>query len=490
MTTVGQFAAVINAPRLRRSFRFKEDSDCMLDVEPMRTRAWRFVSGGIIVALAVGLSGPLVERLKYGATDDDTLVRVEAELRARFDADSTLLTGVATRATAKDAIRAALLDPSDKRLFDEVAAAVPRDQAGRVGVTVYDPAARPLAWAGRVSDLPKTLVTGLSALVTFRGALGPRLVRVEPVSVNPRNAPASTRDATIVVEESLADPRQTPGPADTAVMATSLVPVIVRTPFATRDIAPDIPPTANYTFSVLAPNGAVLADAEVSRQDVRSARAVLRSRMWALSLAIFSATVLLAIGPLLNRRRRANTRTEFLALTVGVAAAVLAARSLALSALSAFADVQPRDSPLNVLVTGLAAMGLVALAMTTVERWRVSKQHPRVAPQKHIRAVVLFLVAGAVGAGIVVAYERFLQRVVTLTHLDVLHFSLHPFDVPRFAVGFGLIAMHAAVIWGVALLFHTIRIWARVSRTALISTAGIWFVAAGVTVFVASTATT
>src|SRR5215475_2779989 len=95
----------------------------------MRTRAWRFVSGGIIVALAVGLSGGLVERIKFGATDDDTLVRVEAELRARFDADSTLLTTVATRAAGKDAIRAALLDPSDKRLFEEVSAAVPPDQA-------------------------------------------------------------------------------------------------------------------------------------------------------------------------------------------------------------------------------------------------------------------------------------------------------------------------------------------------------------------------
>ena len=47
-------------------------------------------------------------------------------------------------------------------------------------------------------------------------------------------------------------------------MPTSIVPVIVRTPFVSRDTAPDIPPTANYAFSVLAPNGAVLADAEVS----------------------------------------------------------------------------------------------------------------------------------------------------------------------------------------------------------------------------------
>ena len=300
----------------------------------MRTRAWRFVVGGIIVALAVGLSGGLVERVTFGATDDDTLVRVEAELRARFDADSAVLAGVTALAAGKEAIRAALLDPNDKRLFEQVGAALPQGQAGRVGVTVYDAAGRPLAWAGRVSDFPKTLITGLPALVTFRGALGPRLVRVEPVSAGPRSA-SSTRDATVVVEKSLGDPRQTPGPADTAVMPTSIVPVIVRTPFVSRDTAPDIPPTANYAFSVLAPNGAVLADAEVSRQDVRSARAVLRSQMWAMGLAIFSATVLLAIGSLLDRRRRARTRAEYVALTVGITAAVLATRSLTLSALSA-----------------------------------------------------------------------------------------------------------------------------------------------------------
>jgi signal transduction histidine kinase len=453
----------------------------------MRTRPWRFVVGGIIVALAVGLSGGLVERIKFGATDDDTLVRVEAELRAQFDADSTLLTGVTSLAAGKEAIRAALLDPTDKRLFEQVSAALPEGQAGVVGVTVYDGAGQPLAWAGRVSDLPKTLVTGLPALVTFRGALGPRLVRVEPVTVGPRSSAAAARDATIVVEKSLADPRQTPGPADTAVMATSIVPVIVRTPFASRDVAPDIP-TANYTFAVLAPsNGAVLADAEVSRQDVRSARAVLRSRMWAMSLGIFAATVLLAIGPLLDRRRRASKRAEFVVLTAVIAVALLAARTLTLSALSAVADVQPLDSPLNVFVTGITAMGLVALAITTVERWRLSR--PRLA-QKHIRAVVLFLAAGAVGAAVVVAYERFLQRVVTLTHLDVLHFSLHPFDVPRFAVGFGLIAMHAAVIWGVALLLYATRVGSRLSRSTLVRIAWAWFAAAALVVFAASTAST
>ena len=172
----------------------------------MRTRSWRFVVIGI-----VGVSGGLVERVRFGATDNDTLLRVEAELRTRFDADSALLTSVGSLTAAKkDAIQAALVDPIDNRLFEAVAEALPAEQAGRVGVTVYDAAGVPLAWAGRVTDLPKSLVTGLSAVLTVRAALGPRLVRVDPVSLTSRNVGVA-RDVTVVVEKSLADPRETPG---------------------------------------------------------------------------------------------------------------------------------------------------------------------------------------------------------------------------------------------------------------------------------------
>ena len=435
----------------------------MLDGKQMRTRAWRFVVVGILVALVIRLSGGLVERIRFGASDNETLLRVEAELRARFDADAELLTSVATRTSSRqDALRAALLDPNDKRLFAAVAEALPADQAGRVGVTVYDRLAAPVAWAGRVTDTPKTLIAGQSALVTVPGALGPRLVHVEPVSLAARDA-SSTRDATVVVERSLADPRQTPGPADSAVVPTSIVPVTVRAPL--RDLAPDIPPTLDYTFSVLAPSGAVLADAEVSRQDVRAARSTLRSRILALSLVVFAATLLLAIGPLLDRQRISRSTTEYVALTLAMAVVLFTTRSLVLAALSAVAGAQPLDSPLNVLVTGLTALGLVALAVSAVERWRVVHRvhHPAT---ERARVAIVFILAGAAGAAVVIAYERFLERVVTSTHLDVLHFSLHPFDVSRFAVGFGLIAMHAAIIWGVALLLHAVRVWWRISRVA------------------------
>ncbi len=467
----------------------------------MRTGAWRLVSAGIVVALAVGVSGRFVERGRFGADDAATMARVEAELRARFDADTAMLAGVAAQTAARgDVIRAALVDPSERGLFALVAAALPAERAGRVGVTVYDVAGRPIAWAGRVSDLQQLLVSGLPALVTVPGAIGPRLVRVQPVSLGDRSAGgrggrgrgSTGRDAAVVVEQSLADPRPTPAPADTAVVPTSLVPVTVHTPFSLRDGVPLPPQSGSYTFNVLAPTGAVLVDAEVSRQDITLARAALRNRVWAISLTIFAISVLLAAGPLLDWRRRAATRRAYLSLTAVIAAVLVVARMLLLQAMSAVWNAQPVDSPANILVTGLTLLGLVTLAISVVERRRVSL--PRLPFRSVIDAasrpqtLVLYFLAGAAGALAVCGYETFLERVVTRTHLDVLHFSLHPIDLPRYAVGFGLIFMHAAVAWGVALLAHAVRVFRRVpARTqglpALAWCTGAGLAIAGVSMF-------
>jgi len=463
----------------------------------MRTRAWRLVAAGIVVALAVGASGRLVERARFGASDAETLARVEAELRGRFDADAATLADIAARtAVARDVIRAALLDPAERRLFELAASVLPAERAGRVGVTIYDAAGRPIAWAGRVADLPPSLVNGLPALVTVPGYLGPRLVRVEPVSLNERGA-APARDATIVVEQSLSDPQPTPAAADTAVVPTSIVPVIVHTPFATRDGVPEPPVTGNFMFNVLAPSGAVLVDAEVARQDVAFVRVALRNRVWALGLAILAATLLVAIGPLLDTRRRATTRGAYVGLSAIVAVALVGARSIALSAISAVADIQPIDSPLNILVTGLTTLALVALAVTVIERRRIARPRPAyhgpdaaTATRARVRAIVLYFVAGVVGALIIGAYEQFLQRVVTRTHLDVLHFSLHPIDVPRFAVDFGLVLLHAAVAWGVASLVHAVRVWWRIPLRHQALPAFAWCAGAAIVAVAMSRATT
>jgi hypothetical protein len=58
--------------------------------------------------------------------------------------------------------------------------------------------------------------------VIVPSALGPRLIRVEPVTAN------GVRAATVVAEQSLGLTEEAPGLVDTFVMQTSVVPVTLR----------------------------------------------------------------------------------------------------------------------------------------------------------------------------------------------------------------------------------------------------------------------
>src|SRR2546425_9913558 len=162
---------------------------------------WRLVRAGLVAALVVGLGGWAYERAHFGASDSDALARIEAELRQRFAASADSLGRIGAGVAAQ---RAAIADaPRDpaaaRRLFDAVDAALPDEDVGLTGLSVYDAAGMPLAWGGRVSDdLPKTRLTGPAALFAAPSALGPRLVRVEPV-LDPGRLQGG-RLATVVVE--------------------------------------------------------------------------------------------------------------------------------------------------------------------------------------------------------------------------------------------------------------------------------------------------
>src|SRR5216117_361852 len=129
-------------------------------------------------------AGWTVERYRFGSTDQEAAAHVEIELRRRFDTSADALGAIASRAAAaRDAIARAPRDAAAvTRLFDAVDASLSVEQAGRTGVTIYGPNAAPLAWAGRVSDLPASRIHGQPALFVAPGALGPRLVRVEPLT--------------------------------------------------------------------------------------------------------------------------------------------------------------------------------------------------------------------------------------------------------------------------------------------------------------------
>src|SRR5438105_536801 len=170
---------------------------------------------------------------------------------------------MAARAVAdRDVIRTASRDQAAReRLFDAVGDAVASETPGRTGLTIYDADAAPLAWAGLVSDLPRSRIDGPAALFVAQSALGPRLLRIEPVLDRARTADSRPARWTIVVEQLIGSEPQPPGPPDSFTVATSIVPVRLRASIAGS------PPRAStasaFAFVIPAPDGSPLVDAEV-----------------------------------------------------------------------------------------------------------------------------------------------------------------------------------------------------------------------------------
>jgi signal transduction histidine kinase len=425
----------------------------------------RIVGVGAVAALAAGLTGWALERSRFGPSDQSALGRVDAELRQRFDATATTLGAMTAAATAAQP-EAALAGPRDqaavKRLFDIAAAAVPPEETGRAGITIYDIAGEPVAWAGRVSDLPEGRILGPATLVVVPSALGPRLIRIEPL------LRGGVRTATVVAEQSLGTLEAGPGVSDAFAINTSLVPVTVRV----RPQGSATVPPRPFTFVVPARGGGFALEAEVSPADLARARAHSRNLTQAAVLGIVALTLLLSIGPLLDTRHAARDVSRFVALTALLLILIVAARGILYLAL---APLAPASTAAQLLLTTLTLAGVVWLVLDLIERRRFARPPPRLlalAPRAVLMVVAVYLAAGLADTAMLWGYERLLRRLVADTDLDLLHFSLHPLSGARLAVEFALVLLHAAVIWGTAAIIRLPSTLWRTPRTP------VWRVAA------------
>ena len=158
-------------------------------------------AAGALAAALVGVAGRAVERARLGATDEEGLSRVRAELTRRFESAALALSArVEHVGAARDTIRSARRGTAQAQpLFDLLDREVPADRSATAGLTVLDPAASPIAWVGEVTDLPRERIDGPRALFVAPDVNGPRLVRIEPVADPDR--PAGPRLATIVAEQ-------------------------------------------------------------------------------------------------------------------------------------------------------------------------------------------------------------------------------------------------------------------------------------------------
>jgi signal transduction histidine kinase len=400
---------------------------------------------GVMVALAVGVIGWGVERARFGRSDDDALARVERELRDRVDATAETLGGVAARvAGARATIESAARDPGAQRiLFDVVAGALPPEGGANPGITVYDADGGPVAWAGRVTDLPKERIDTkavTASLFVAPSALGPRLVRVETIP----------GVAAIVVEQSLGTTPAAPGPSDTLVVPTSLIPVTVRAQIPPTDRPADRP---HHAFVVSSRDGGTLLEAEVMPSDLAAARDRWEHIVGAVSIAVLAATLLLCMGALLEWRARAHRTRPFVVATAALLATVVVAWAVLRIAIGWLVPGASLAAPLPFLTTALAAAGIVWVAIDAIERRRLAPPRPRLlgsTAQSIAIVISVYGLAGAAAVGVVWTYERALQRLVSQTTLDLLHFSLHPVNAGRLAITCGLVLFHAAVVWTAA----------------------------------------
>ena len=149
------------------------------------------VGAGIVAALAVALGGRALERVRFGASDAEAMPASRAEVSAAIRcASADNLAAIAGRVASQPdshSVRPRATPPAPPSCLTRWTPCSPKTRGGS-GITVYDPAGTPLAWAGRVSEAPATLDEPATIVLTV-GALGPRLVRIEPVMGPAGDAP-------------------------------------------------------------------------------------------------------------------------------------------------------------------------------------------------------------------------------------------------------------------------------------------------------------
>jgi signal transduction histidine kinase len=429
-----------------------------------RKAAIRLLVAGFAAAGLVAGVGRVLERSRFGATDSESVGRIEAELRQRVDAAGDSLASIAARvASSRNLIQTASRDDASAReLFDTLAAALPQESVRTTGVTVYaQPTGVPIAWVGRVSDLPKERIVGPADLfVAPRG----RLIRVEPVIDSSR--PGTQRLATVVVEQLLGEGHLAPASDDALVVQTSLAPVSVRSGLAATTTR------SPYTFLIPSRTGQVLIEADVKPADLAQARERWRVGIRAAVWAVVGVTLLMGCAVLIDIRRRSHQPGVVVLTTMGILAVLATARAAFWYAAAPFGTAR---EPIDFFLTALFAAGGVWLILNLVERRRLARRRPRLI-KEDARAiastVVVYVIAGAIGVAVLWTYERFLRGVVSQASLDLARLSLHPVVALRLELAFGLVLLHAAVIWGVTLVLRVAAVeWRRPRSQTLQATA-------------------
>ena len=438
-----------------------------------RWRLRRTVLGGLLVTAIVAGAGWLLERARYGSTPADALAKVAGDVKSDFASLADTLRQATSRVASDPQARVpAGADMGRTRALFSAAAAIVQVSPDVDAISVYDAAGRPVAWAGRPSNLPDERVIGGEALFVAPGPAGLRLVHLRPIT---EAGPPGRRLGSVSAEHLLTrDGSVRGGDQSTFTFQTAPVPVSLRPRY--EGAGDSVPP---YGFLLGATGEPPLLEAVVAPASLEQLRETGRDGLRGVVLSLLALTLLTVAVILREAHEATDNPRVFLLLVAAILALLAAARFLlALAVPSTWivhgGELGPDQLllrlPADFLATSLFLLALAALSGDLVERWRLSRHQSAREPQGSVPDAVAFwlsqIVAAAGIGGLLLLHERALSLVVRESGAFGLQFSLHPFDAGRATVLLGTFCQNAAAFWAMVTLLRLAATWWRVRRRA------------------------
>jgi len=441
----------------------------------------RIGAGGVVCALLVLAAGWLAQRVVLGVDDAGMRMRVETDVRSAFDRMARRLRDMATESGDPATIHAAIDGDNGavRRLLTSTAVVVTEDDPDDAAVTIYGGDGEPVAWAGRPTELVADRLQGAEAWFVALGASGLRLIYVRPVIEN------GTRIGTIAVERPVTVSVDSTGRRVSGLQGQDTH--TFRFPTWLADVSMQLrfegePTVAGATtFAIDDPAGNRLVTATIDPDELAATRTRWQAATQSIALIAIAVAILLFTGPLLDWRNRARSMGPYVTALVSICAGIVIARIVLRAASPAdWSDAQIFSgvtyastllrplltSPFDFLLTTGAALALVTLLLFAIEALRLhERQNRRAVSDAPLAFLTTQVVAGIAVAAVFLGHVALLRDTITQTNLDLLHFSLHPWEASRVTMQIGLLMAHATAIGlAVVLLRAALHRW-RVPRT-------------------------
>ncbi|HEU4692690.1 MAG TPA: hypothetical protein VFS23_30215, partial [Vicinamibacterales bacterium] len=441
----------------------------------------RIAAGGVIVALLILAAGGFARRSVLGVDDVAMRMKVEAEVRASFERMATRLRDMALAAGDSATVHAAIEGNTDavRGLLTSTAAVVGQDAPVDTALTIYGSDGEPVAWAGRPTDLPADRLQGDEAWFAAPVATGLRLMYVRPVMENGARLGTIAVEWPVTLDDEMSE-RRVGGLQGQDIDA-------FRFPTWIADVSLQLryegePNTdGDTTFAIDDPAGGRLMTATVESEDLAATRTRWRAASRSAALTVLALTVLLFTGPLVDWRNRCRAVRPYVTAMMSIAGVIVVARVILRAASPAdwsdaavFSGVDYASallaplltSPFDFLLTSGAAFALVILLLFGVEAFRLHTRHRRRAiSDAPLPFVITQLLAGVAVAAVIFGHVLLLRNTITYSSLDLVHFSLHPWEMSRITLQVGLLMAHAAAIGLAVVIFRAALHRWRIART-------------------------